>query len=225
MSIAGQSTSGDTGRLRAGAMKMLATIDDLIAYSHRLASGLPDLRGSIVIDRPGCSEAEIAALVKALPDLPDSYTSVAKNVKLDGVAIGYFQLSPGCRGNGLVEKLVVSNDPLSTPMASRCQAHDAYLVASWEADAVAVAHAATTFNIGQVVKYNIGNPMARPTVLADDFEHFLLIAGTLDEIRDKHGDDPAEAVGKFSAYLTPIVVGRKDDMAATWKMIAEVVLS
>jgi hypothetical protein len=204
---------------------MLTTFNDLIAYSHRLANDLPDLRDSIVIDRPGCSQAEIAALVKALPGLPDSYTSVAKAVKLDGVAIGYFQLSPSSRGNGLADKLVACNDPSITPMASHYQTHSVYQVASWEADPIAVVHASTMFNVGQVVKYNTGNPVARPTVLADDFEQFLLVAGTLDEIRDKHGEDPAQAMNKFNAYLAPIVGGRKDDMASTWKTIAEVVLS
>jgi hypothetical protein len=204
---------------------MLTTFNDLIAYSHRLANALPDFRDSIVIDRPGCSQSEIATLMKALPGLPDSYTSVAKAVKLDGVAIGYFQLSPSSRGNGLADKLVACNDPSITPMANHYRTHGVYQVASWEADPIAVAHVSTTFNVGQVVKYNAGNPAARPTVLADDFEQFLLMAGTLDEIRGKHGDDPAQAMSKFNAYVAPIVSDRRDDMASTWKTIAEVVLS
>lgn len=204
---------------------MLATVNDLIAYSHRLANDLPGLRDSIVVDRPGCSQVEIAALVAALPDLPESYTSVATAVKLDGVAIGYFQLSPGVHGDGLAGKLIACNEPSITPMARRYRNHGVYQVASWEADSIAVAHASTTFNIGQIVKYNAGNPVVRPTVLADSFEQFLLMAGTLDEIRDKHGDNPPEAMSEFNTYLAPIVTGRKDDMAWTWKTIAEVVLS
>jgi len=111
-------------------------------------------------------------------------------------------------------------------MAERYRQHGAYQVASWEADPICVAHTEGTFKIGQVVKYNTADPRARPAVLADSFEQFLLIAANLDEIRGRHANagEPTRALREFREYLTPLVAGRQDDMESTWTQIAGVVL-
>jgi hypothetical protein len=80
------------------------------------------------------------------------------------------------------------------------------------------------FQVGTVVKYNVGNPAVPPVVVADSFLQFLLIAGNLQEISSKY-DDPGQALPEFKEYLAPLVAGRQDQMESTWMEIAHVALS
>lgn len=206
---------------------MIASLDELIAFSRRLGEALPELRESIVIGRPGCSPEAVNALAKKLPGLPESYLSVIKTVRLDGIAIGYFQLSPSAfEGRDLTEKVVSANDPAHNPLAERHRKYGVYQVASWEADPIGVVHANGMFKVGQVVKYNIGNPGEKPVVLANGFDQFLLLAGSLDAIRDKHADtdDPVQAMKEFSDAAKRLLPS-DSDMASAWESIARVVLS
>jgi len=202
---------------------MIDSLDDLVRYSEEVAKASPLISKKVQIVRPGCQPEVVAALRQLLPGLPESYLSVAESIAIDGIVIGYFNLTPGLPRARITEKLRVSNDPVMAPMAERFRQHGVYQVASWEADPICVTHTAGMFEIGQLVMYNVGMPAEPPVVLADSFEQLLLIAGNLQEIGDKY-DEPARALGEFRAYLAPLVAGRKDDMESTWTQIAGVVL-
>ena len=203
---------------------MIRDLDDLVAYTDQAANALPDLAAEIRIVRPGYPPDVIVALSQALPGLPKSYLAVVESIAIDGIAIGYFQLTPSSsRAASITDKLRSFNDPTVTPMAEQYKHHGVYQVAAWEADPICVAHADGAFRIGQVVKYSAGVPRTRPVVLADSFEQFLLIAANLDEIR-ANVNDPTRALGDFRTYLAPMTVGRRDDMESAWMQIANVVL-
>jgi hypothetical protein len=205
---------------------MIASLDELIAFTRRLGDALPELRESIVIYQPGCSPGAVNALARKLPGMPESYLSVIKAVRLDGIAIGYFQLSPSFEGRDLTEKVVSCNDLTHNPLIERHRKYGVYQVASWEADPIGVVYADGMFKAGQVVKYNIGNPGEKPVVLANGFDQFLLLAGNLDAIRDKHTDtdDPVQAMNEFRGAAKKLLPS-DSDMASAWESIAKVVLS
>ena len=205
---------------------MIRTLDDLIAYTQQLADNLPELRDSIVIKRPGCSPDAIVRLKAALAGIPQSYLDVVSAIDLNGIAIGYFQLSPGS-GKDFVDKLVRCNTATANPAADRFHSDGVYQVASWEADPIGVAYHAGPFGVGQVVKYNVANPKQKPNLLADNFEHFLLLAVNLDAIRDKYADsdDPSQAIAEFQRCRDEILSGADSQIASSWGLLSEVVLS
>jgi len=206
---------------------MIRNLTELVAYTQKLASACPSLFECIALEEPGCSAQELMILANALPGLPASYLSILGRLKLDGISIGYFQLAPCARiGTPFVQKLIDGNRPEIMGMAKQFDRHGVYYVASWEADPIAVAYNDISFVVGQIVKYNVGNLMANPSVLADGFEQFLLLAGTLDQYREQviETGDSDRALREFHSELVPLVAQRTDDMESSWRLIAEVVL-
>jgi hypothetical protein len=135
---------------------VITSLDDLVAFTRSLGDALPELRDRIVLHRPGCSSEAIIVLAETLPGIPESYLSIVRSLRLDGIAIGYFQLSPSAFcGRDLTEKLISCNDPDQNPLVEIHWKNGVYQVASWEADPIAVAHTNSSFKVGQVVKYNI----------------------------------------------------------------------
>ncbi len=204
---------------------MINTLIELTERSEIVGDSTPAIRDQVVIRRPGCSRDEIREIARSLPRVPDSYLSVAAEIHLNNATIGYFCLSPGGPPEqGLLEKLIDSNDPTRFDFAERCVADGVYHVASWEADPIAVAHSDTIFSRGQTVMYHVADPSSPASVLADCFEQFLLIAGNLDEIRALHSHhEPAEqAREEFIAYLVANRLG--EETQRTWRGIANVVL-
>ena len=85
---------------------MIRNFDDLAAYTDQAADALPELAAEIRIVRPGCPPDVLAVLRQALPGLPESYLAVMESIAIDGIAIGYFQLTPSSsRATSLADKL------------------------------------------------------------------------------------------------------------------------
>jgi hypothetical protein len=202
---------------------MIDSLDALIQYTERVAQASPLIARRVQITRPGCEPDTIAVLRKAFPGLPDSYTSVLESIAIDGISIGYFNLTPGRSRASLVDELRAHNDPTITPMAEVYRQCGVYQVASFEADPICVAHREGPFEIGQIVKYDDVLPTKMPVVLADSFEQLLLIAGNLQEIRGNH-KEPSQAIREFGRYLAPMVAGRQDGVEAAWMQVADVTL-
>ena len=60
---------------------------------------------------PGCSHKRIIELKKVLPGIPDSYTKWIESINLNGVSLGYFELSPSAANStDIVENLIDAND-------------------------------------------------------------------------------------------------------------------
>jgi len=198
-----------------------------MAYTRRLGETIPSLRKEIVIVSPGCDDETVAQLRKAFPGMPDSYLTVLRKAKLDGIAIGYFQLLPFLSGaKGAVETLCFLNDPKRNRIAGEYRGAGVYQVAAWEADPICIAHAPSRFRVGQVVKYNSGNPLAPPEVIADDFEQFLALAATLDSVRAKYKGQrkPVEALQEFLHTVKECFPQFGDQEVRVWESMGKVVL-
>ena len=203
---------------------MIRNLDELIRYSEQVANSLPLIANKVRIVRIGSQPGIIATLTQVLPRLPESYLSVVESIAIDGISIGYFELTPSASHTmSLVEKLQIYNDPTFTPMFEYYQKHGVYQVASWEADPICIVHTDGKFKVGQVVKYNIDTPALAPMVLADNFEQLMLIAGNLQEISDKC-DEFEKALNEFKTYLDSLLDGCRNEMELAWTRIANVVL-
>jgi hypothetical protein len=206
---------------------MIANIDELISYTQKLGDALPELRDSIVLQKPGCSAKITDNLKRVLPGIPESYVTVIKEVELNGVAIGYFHLSPSpYSGHNVAEKVISCNDSAQNPLVGTHRKHGLYQVGSWEADPICVAFENGSFLMGQIVKYNIANPVEMPVVLAEDFVTFLLLAGNLDAIRDKYSEatNTTESLNEFKQCVGHFLTTNGGNTPALWETIARIVL-
>jgi hypothetical protein len=213
---------------------MIQDINELVAYTEMLGDESPIIRDQVVIRRPGSPPDVIAAIAGALPGLPPGYFDVARRIDLVGAEIGYFRLSPGS-GFGLLDQLVSSNTQSETPMARYFQRDGVYQVAAWEADPIGIAFRPSRFAVGELVKYNIGNPPQAPVLLAGGYEQLLLLAVNLDAVRQKFSDpdedrpldaDEAKmALSEFDSCLKALSADRYLQIQPAWQVIAEVVFS
>jgi len=206
---------------------MIRDLDGLVGYTNRIADAVPAIAGEIRIVRPGCTTNEVDEIASILPGVPESYLDVVRALSINGISIGYFQLSPGAsRKTRLADKLRKYNDPRSAPDTGRMQRYGSYRVGSWEADPIAVVHGGGAFRPGQVLWFRFGNPELGPSVLGDTFAQFLIIAANLDEVRSRHANskNANAARREFEGYITSVSGRRQDDMSEAWKAIANVVL-
>lgn len=201
---------------------MIQNLDDLVEFTERRGIQRPLLRDGIVIERPGCSQATIDKIRDFLPGMPTSYLDVVKAIRVEGIAIGYFELAPTShKAADLAEKLLDWN--ANAGLHSRFEEDGVYEVASWEADPICAVYRNGDNDIGELVMYNVGNPIEPANVLANDYLQFLLLAGNLDAVRAQYADvdESAEAISEFEKCLAKLAPAK---YTATWKMIAEVVL-
>jgi hypothetical protein len=76
--------------------EMIKTVEEVQNYVLKDLNTADD----IIFQRPcmmissGCSKEEINELKEVLPGIPDSYTIWVEAINLNGVAIGYFGVSP-----------------------------------------------------------------------------------------------------------------------------------
>lgn len=166
---------------------MITSLTELAGFTESQARQFSELYGESYIRRPGLSPSEICRLQSALPQLPDSYLSTVAAIDLSRGVLGYFLLSPTLLNvHDLVSNLIFANDETESPLSAYCHRDFAYFVARCEADPIGVAHANGKFTRNQILIYNVADMDARPRVIADDFLQFLLLAGNLDEIRNRY---------------------------------------
>src|SRR5271166_6276642 len=95
---------------------MITDLNALKLYTVRRAELTPRLKHRVVLQSPGCDSASIIKLTAALPNIPISYLKCAQALNLNGISLGYFQLTPhGSPRHGFVEALIHVNSPGHNP--------------------------------------------------------------------------------------------------------------
>jgi len=143
-----------------------------------------------------------------------------------GVSIGYFRLWPRTtKAFDLVECIVQINTSERNPFLPALREKGLCEVAAWEAEPICVATKKSAYLEGTVVKISRAQASVKGVFLANNFETFLLIAGNLDSIRDKHSNtgDTISALAEFERCLDYFALSPEGISA--WKSISEVVLS
>lgn len=192
---------------------------ELEAFTKRLGRENPSMAAGCVLAGPGLNEAEIAALSKAVPGLPESYLKCARLLRLVGVEIAGFSLSPMVTKGTLVESLSRTNSRIN-PMWPRLQSEGLLEVAVGENELVAVAGAGSALPPGTVLMIHLFDVDEVPALLAADFEHFLIYAGNLTEVLMTLSGP--KALKEFEARLAKL--GASAEMVDGWWEVAEALL-
>ena len=205
---------------------MINDLNALTEYTINRGEKTPRLKGQIVLSSPGCDQDSIAKIKNALPNMAESYLSCAQAFNLNGICLGFFQLSPpGSKKLNFVERLVQINTPEKNPFWIFMSENGLYEVATWEAEPICVATNKSSHKEGSVLKISIAQPSPKEDLLAPNFETFLLIAGNLDAIRDEYSrtENIVEARAEFELCLTHYEL--PNEALTAWKNISSVVLS
>lgn len=205
---------------------MITNLKELQDYTKRLMEKLPEIKNEILLCSPGCSEAQISQLIHALPNIPESYLRCIRQFNLFGVSIGYFRLWPGILvGDDFIQGLIKTNLSESNPVLQFLQRNGLYEVATWDTAPIAVASRTSNNRNGKVFLINCENDRIFVSPLAKDFEDFLLIAGNLDEIRDRllQAHEAMKPIEEFSKCLETFHVEK--ETKDLWLSIGKVVLT
>ena len=138
---------------------------------------------------PGCSHKRIIELKKVLPGIPDSYTKWIESINLNGVSLGYFELSPSAANStDIVENLIDAND--TTMFRNLMEKHGLYLIATTDYYGIFVAKGSSNYDEGEIVIIDeeIFSNLDRQRenniqTLAKDFKEFLLGIANIYQIR------------------------------------------
>lgn len=162
---------------------MIQTLDELVALTEAVAATEPLIADDLRLRSPGCTPEEIDQLRSALPDLPESYLSVAARIALSYVSMNGLVVAPGrSNADDLLTRLTEANSPAS-PQWDYVEDYGLYEVAQYDGSLICVAREGTA-SAGEVVRVDyswggIDNLVLHRT--AWTFEQLLLGFGRIKE--------------------------------------------
>lgn len=125
---------------------MIRSVKELQVYLLKEADGFQEL----MMTSPGCSEADIEKLKEAFPGISESYTQWVKAVNLNGISVGYFEVSPGsCNSKGMVANLIEYNNEQTREEYAKVR--DVYFVATRDGFEVYVSARGGPFQEGEII--------------------------------------------------------------------------
>jgi hypothetical protein len=198
---------------------VIGTLVELEAFTKRLGRENPSMAAECVLAGPGLGDAEVAALLKAVPGLPESYLKCARLLRFVGVELAGFSLSPLVNRGSLVDSLTRTNSTVN-PLWARLQSENLLEVAVGDSELVAVAGAGSTLPLGTVLMIHLFDTDEAPALLASDFEHFLIYAGNLMDISATMSG--RKALQEFELRLGKL--GATTEMVDGWWEVAESLL-
>lgn len=142
--------------------------------------------------------------------LPESYARCAREIRMEGVALGYFDLCPGDTQD-LCRSLLRLNGDGRNPVLPV----NLLSVAAFDADIVAVTKGSPHHATGTVYFVDV-TTSSKPQIsaIADNFVDFLVLAGALDQAVLEDYDEPETMVGALALRLGC------EGYAEKWKLIA-----
>ncbi len=146
--------------------------------------------------------------------LPDDYVRCARNIQMEGVTLGYFDLCPGEVGDLCLSLLSLNSAARRIDHSDRLIA-----VANFDADIVAVSKG-DPFHLSATVFYVDVTTSAQPVIseLAGNFCDFLTLASALDQSVLEGHDNPEATIMSLVLKL-----GHERSLDR-WKGIARMVI-
>lgn len=182
---------------------MIKNVDDLKIFSEQVAQRFPIIANEIRIFSPGCSGDEVDRLKNELPNIPDSYLGVAKDIHLAGVSIGPLALWPRMFGVYLVDALIAANRDISNPHLNVYRSNRLIEVARWEANPVCLADVSHGEQVGRVYLINVASGIT-PSVIsvANNFSDLLLVAANACSVGFDYESEPVAGLEEFKRRLS-----------------------
>lgn len=182
---------------------MIKSLNDLVAYTNRLANRIPQIADEVAVKPQGLSKDALDTLARSLA-LPSMYIRCIQEVGVFGVSLGYFALWPTFNRSGdMVESLLSAN---SGSTAGEVAAREAHLlvVGRQEANPVCVGSALSNRPDVVVLLDVMSSPIVESANISENFEVFLLLAGNLHEISFSHEESASnalDAINRCCAYF------------------------
>jgi hypothetical protein len=161
---------------------MILTVHQLQQYTEELAAKAPVIRDEVRLTSGGIDNQQLIALPFALPG---SYASQATTLNLYGVAIGFFALWPTFdRKSNLTEALIRANSD-DSEVIRRIRAQGMLVVGREEANWICVDYDGVVWRVDTMT-----SPTPALTEIAPSYEAFLLLAGNMHELSERHEGHP-----------------------------------
>jgi hypothetical protein len=206
---------------------MIKTIKELQNYVLNDLDKRDDLifQRPCMMTSPGCSKQRVNELKKQLPGIPDSYTKWVEAINLNGITVGYFQVSPSSYNDvDMVENIIKGNKDFI--FEEYIKKYHLYSVATIDGYGVFVATADSPFKEGEIIIIDIEiygeteNLERWIYKLAQDFEQFLITAGNLNQIHREINKDNSNGEEKKKEFLERLkTLGVAEEYWNSWMMI------
>lgn len=144
------------------------------------------------IYKPGISDTQFTHLNEILPELPESYTKCLKKYNIFDITLGYFDLTPVSGGSANIVESLIRAQSVEESFLPRAMLDplDLYWIGYNEGNTVYVAGKnSPSYLEGEIVFIfecilDAEGKLCEnyQSLLAKDFEQFLIIAGNLNEV-------------------------------------------
>jgi hypothetical protein len=171
---------------------------------------------------PGSSKEQIEHLKKTLQNIPESYSRWVEEINLNGISIGYFEVSPSSYNpEGMVANLIEGNQG-EVMFHEYMNKYKLYSIATISDFGIFVATSASQFKEGEIIaidesiyaeEENLQEWIFR---IAKDFEQFLIIAGNLNQTYREFKEDTLKRRQEFFERLKILKV--PEEYYKAWEM-------
>ncbi len=165
----------------------------------------------LMMTSPGCSLQELKILKGTFPDLPNCYLKIVEKINLNGISVGYFEVSPASfNPEGMLANIIEGNQP-DILFWQEMQQYHLYSVATISEYGVFIATNQSPFKEGEVILisvdiFNEDNPSQWIYRLSKNFEQFLIVAGNLNQIHREIQEDNSNYEIKKEEFFTRLKI-------------------
>jgi len=190
---------------------MIKTIDDAIEFYAGREQQFSSFGASVLKRRPSALN-ELTQVAKDL-GLPQDYVNSTNHLILEGVTLGFFELSPGDTSD-ICASLLMLNGQSRNPVLPSTLIH----VAAFEADVIAVTKGSLGHGDSTVYFVDITtSPEVQVKPLAQSFDDFIVLASALDQAILEGSDDPERVIADLATK-------QPEGSVETWKIIASMMV-
>ena len=198
---------------------MIETITGLQKYILKDADDFDEL----MMTSPGCSKDRIRDLKIDLPGIPDSYTKWVESLNLNGISIGYFEVSPcSLHPEDMVANLIQGNED-GVMFWEQMRQYHLYSIATLDGYGIFVATTSSPYKEGEIIIIDEDIYAEKDASekyiykLAKDFEQFLIAAGNLNQIHREIKEDNSNWEEKRSEFIERLkVLGVDEEYHPAW---------
>ena len=208
---------------------MIRTINELQKYILQDADDCCEaiFKRHHLMTSPGCSKEDIEQLNEVLPGMPDSYTSIIEKVNLNGISVGFFEVSPSSfQPQGMLANIIEGNKG-EYLLHEYAKEYELYLVATISDYGVFVAKRKSPFKEGGIILideeilFDINHPRdCDIQQLAKNFEQFLIVAGNLNQIHREINEDNSNWEEKKLEFIERLkTLGVSEEYHEAWLLV------
>jgi len=182
--------------------------DYIIEQGRRFYSKFSDPlhKDTFDISSSGCTRERINLLKEKIPNIPESYIKCLEKLNLNGVSVGWFQVSPSGKKNPIdtVDSILKAYEEPFFPQEF-LNKHHMYEVGFNDTDFVYVTAGTDRFKNGEILYVEEGDPFepedSQIHPLAENFEQFLILAGNANQLAREIKDDESNRKEKEEEFI------------------------